>query len=259
MFRLLCTALIGLLAACASGPTYNPTVFPYEIDEERLAQNPMKRVVISHVNIDRMSRRYLQEHEARVDKMIEQYLEANGIEVIPARTFEQEWRRAVRAYGNVFDPATGEVNRKSFALALIDVRDALAESENIDGIVFTDLLEQETTYSDGLQHVARWHGVTRKPTLQGPGDGVTAGFNWAQPLAVASLWVSIYDMELKRVFTSIGGLDTTQAIDTRSSSGRYVRRRSILESDGFIEEGIALAFHPFVEMKNYPGPPATGG
>ncbi len=257
MIRLLCTALLGLLAACSSAPTVNLTAFPYEIDEERLAQNPIKRVVISHVNIDRLSRRYLQEHEARIDKMVEKYLEANGIEVIPARTFEQEWRRAVRAYGNVFDPATGEVNRKSFALALIDVRDALAEKENIDGIVFTDLIEQESQFSPGLQHFARWHGVTRKPTLQGPGDGVSADFNWAQPLSVASLWVSIYDMELKRVFTSIGGLDTTQAIDTRSSSGRYVRRRSILESTGFIEEGIQLAFHPFIPMDKYPGPPPT--
>lgn len=253
MFRLLCSALLGLLAACSSAPTYNPTVFPYEIDEERLAQQPIKRVVISHVNIDRLSRRYLQEHEARIDKMVERYLEDNGIEVLSSRTFEQEWRTAVRAYGNVFDPATGEVNRKTFALALIDVRDALAENEDIDAIVFTDLLERETTFGSGLQHVARWDGVSRKPTLQGPGDGVSAGFNWAQPLAVASLWVSVYDMELKRVFTSIGGLDTTQAIDTRSSSGRYVRRRSILESEGFIEEGIQLAFHPLIPMDNYPG------
>ncbi len=253
MLRLLCSASLGLLAACSSAPTYNPTVFPYEIKEEQLAQQPIKRVVIAHVNIDRLSRRYLQEHEARVDKMVESYLEDNGIQVISSRGFEQEWRTAVRAYGNVFDPATGEVNRKTFALALVDVRDALAESEDIDGIVFTDLLERETTFSAGLQHTARWDGVSRKPTLQGPGDGVSAGFNWAQPLAVASLWVSIYDMELKRVFTSIGGLDTTQAIDTRSSSGRYVRRRSILESDGFIEEGIQLAFHPFIPMNNYPG------
>ncbi len=253
MFRLLCSALLALLAACSSAPTYNPTVFPYEIDRERLAQNPIRRVVIAHVNIDRMSRRYLQEHEARLDKMVERYLEANGIEVVSSREFEQEWRTAVRAYGNVFDPATGEVNRKSFALALVAVRDALVESGTVDGIVFTDLLERETTFSSGLQHMARWDGVSRKPTLQGPGDGVTAGFNWAQPLAVASLWVSVYDLELKRVFTSVGGIDTTQAVDTRSSSGRYVRRRSILESDNFIEEGIALAFHPFVPMKDYPG------
>jgi len=62
-------------------------------------------------------------------------------------------------------------------------------------------------------------------------------------------------MELKRLFVSIGGLDTTEAIDTRSSSGRFVRRRSILENEANLREGIAIAFHPFIVDKNYPGNP----
>jgi len=67
-------------------------------------------------------------------------------------------------------------------------------------------------------------------------------------------------LTLRRLFTSIGGLDSTEAIDTRSSGGDYVRRRNILENDNNIEEGIELAFHPFIEMKGYPGPerPAAG-
>ena len=121
--------------------------------------------------------------------------------------------------------------------------------------IFTDIIEQQVAFSAGLNHIARWHGVARKPTLQGPGDGVSADFDWSRPLDAASLWVSVYDMDLQRVFTSIGGMDTTQAIDTRSSSGRYVRRRSMLESEGYIREGIELAFHPFVEMEKYPGNP----
>ena len=118
--------------------------------------------------------------------------------------------------------------------------------------MFTDLLEQEATFA-GMQHIARWHGVSRKPTLQGPGDGVSADFNWNAPVKVASLWVSVYNMDLQRVFTSIGGLDTTQAINTRSSSGAFVRRRSMLENESHIREGIELAFHPFIVMEAWPG------
>jgi hypothetical protein len=72
-------------------------------------------------------------------------------------------------------------------------------------------------------------------------------------VAAASLQVSIYDMDLKRVFLSYGGLDVTEAIDTRSSSGRYVRRREVLANDGYIREGIELAFYPFVPSENWPG------
>jgi hypothetical protein len=103
--------------------------------------------------------------------------------------------------------------------------------------------------------VARWHGVTRKPTLQGPGSGVSTEFDWNQGAAVASLQISISDMELKRIFASVGGLDGTDAIDSRSSGGRFVRRRNILESDAFVNEGIALALHPVVEMDDWPGNP----
>jgi hypothetical protein len=73
--------------------------------------------------------------------------------------------------------------------------------------------------------------------------------------AMASLQVSIYDAELKRLFVSRGGMDATDAIDTRSSEGRYVRRRSILENKDHVMEGIQLAFHPFIEYEDWPGNP----
>lgn len=254
--RLAALGLLVLIAACSSTANYNPTVFPYEIESERLQQQPVRRVVIANVNLGGPSRLYLQELEPRIDKMVEQYLEANGIAVLPQRKFEQQWKTAVRAYGNPYDPTSGKVNEKAFVQALMSVRDALRQSDDIDAIVFTDLLEQEVAFSGGLKHLARWHGVSRKPTLQGPGDGVSADFDWNRSANAASLRVTIYDMELRRLFISLGGLDTTEAIDTRSSSGRFVRRRSILENEAHLEEGIALAFHPFIAMKGYPGAPS---
>jgi len=253
--RLFCLLLPLLLTACGSTATYNPTVFPYEIDQESLNNKSIKRVVIASINLGGQTRRYLQEHEVRIDKMVEAYLEENGISVIPQREFEQRWKTAVRVYGNPIDPTSGKVNQKTFVQILVSVRDGLMESNPVDAIVFTDIVEQEVAFSGGLKHLARWHGVTRKPTLQGPGDGVSADFDWNKPAKAASLWVSIYDMELQRLFTSIGGLDTTEAIDTRSTRGDFVRRRSILENDSHLREGIELAFHPFIQMEDYPGTP----
>lgn len=249
------TGLVALLFACSSTPTYNASVFPYEIDKQRLAEDKMTTLVIAHVNLGAPSRNYLEKEAPRVDAMVSSYLKQNGYKVVPQREFEQHWNEAVRAYGDPVDPTTGKVNMKSFAQIMTSVRDEMQETTDLDGFVFTDLVEVQTAFSAGLQHVARWHGVSRKPSLQGPGDGVTTDFDWAMLVAAASLQVSIYDMDLKRVFLSYGGLDVTEAIDTRSSTGRYVRRRETLGNPDNIQEGIELAFYPFVPYENWPGKP----
>jgi hypothetical protein len=60
-------------------------------------------------------------------------------------------------------------------------------------------------------------------------------------------------MELKQVFLSRGGIEATDAIDSRSSTGKYVRRRTILENETNILEGIRLAFYPFIQIEDWPG------
>ncbi|HAN26905.1 MAG TPA: hypothetical protein DCP75_04145 [Haliea salexigens] len=247
--------LLVLGVAACSGTTYNPTVFPYEVDQERLDQSTVKTVVIAHVNLGPPSRSYLEKEAPRIDGMVATYLKKNGYKVLPQRDFTQHWNTAVRAFGDPVDPTTGRMNMNTFVQIMQSVRDQLRENTDVDAVIFTDLLESEVPFSSGLNRVARWHGVTRKPSLQGPGSGVSTDFDWNQGAAVASLQISIYDMELKRLFASVGGLDVTDAIDARSSGGRFVRRRNILESDAFVNEGIALALHPFVEMEDWPGNP----
>jgi hypothetical protein len=244
-----------LIASCASGPTYNPTVFPFEIDREALATKPVRTVVIPHVNLGTPSRNYLDEAEPRVDALLTRYLRANGVEVLPQREFRQHWNTAVRAFGDPVDPTTGRVNMKTFSEIMQSVRDQYAEGGELDAFLFTDLVELEAAFNGGLKHFARWDGVQRRPSLQGPGSGVSTDFDWNAPASVVSLQVTLFDVELQRVFISRGGLDASDAIDTRSSSGRWVRRRQVLENDLHLIEGIALAVHPFVPMEKYPGNP----
>lgn len=248
-------AVVLLLTACASGPTYNPTVFPFEMNEERLAENPVTTVVVAHVNLGAPSRNYLEEAAPRVDAKLTSYLKDNGITVLPQREFRQHWNTAVRAFGNPVDPTTNRVNMKAFSQIMQSVRDRYAEEGELDAFVFTDLVELDVPFNGGLKHIGRWDGVSRQPSLQGPGNSVPATFDWGMAVSVASVQVTIFDMELQRVFISRGGIDATDAVDTRSSTGRYIRRRSILENESHIEEGVALALHPLVPMEKYPGNP----
>jgi len=244
-----------LLLACAGTPTYNPTTFPFEINEEILAANPVKTVVITHVNLGGISRNYLEKEAPRIDTDVTAYLRENGFKVLSQREFKQHWNTAVRAFGDPVDPTSGRVNMKTFAQIMQSVRDQMIKTSDLDAFIFTDLVELEVSFSGGLKHLARWDGVSRKPSLQGPGSGVSADFDWNMQAAVASIQISIYDINLQRLFAGRGGMDATEAIDTRSSKGRYVRRRSILENEDNVMEGIRLAFHPFIEMEDWPGNP----
>lgn len=254
-FRAFTAACVLMLTACAGGPTHNPTVFPFEIEREALAETPIRTVVVTHVNLGTPSRNYLDEITPVIDGRVSTYLEKNGYEVIPQRVFRQHWNTAVRAYGDPVDPTTGRVNMKTFSQLMQSVRDRMQEETDLDAFVFTDLIELEAAFNGGLKHLARWDGVTRRPSLQGPGSGVSGDFDWNMPASVVSLQVTMFDMDLKRLFVSRGGIDATDAIDTRSSSGRYVRRREILENSSHIQEGIRLAFHPLIEMEDWPGNP----
>jgi hypothetical protein len=245
--------LSTLLVACSGTPTQNPTTFAYQLDQAKLDAHPIKTVVIAHVNLGTQSRHYLEKEAPRIDAKVASYLKDNGIKVLPQRDFEQHWNTAVRAFGNPVDPTSGKLNRKTFAQIMFQIRDEMAKTTKLDAFIFTDLVELEVSFSGGLKHVARWDGVSRTPSMQGPGDSVSADFDWNMLAAVASLQVSIYNMDLEPVFSSRGGLDATDAIDSRSSTGRYIRRNNILENDTNVEEGIRLAFHPFITMDDWPG------
>lgn len=252
---LLSALFVAVLTACAGTPTYNPTVYEFQIDEEALAKKPVRTVVIPHINLGAPSRNYLDDEAPRIDARLASYLKDNGYIVLPQRDFKQHWSTAVRAYGDPVDPTTGRVNMKTFAQIMQSVRDRFKETSDLDAFVFTDLLELDVPFSGGLKHIARWHGVARRPSMQGPGSSVSAGFDWSMPAAVASLQVSIFDTELKRVFISVGGMDATDAIDARSSEGRYTRRRNMLENKTFVDEGISIALHPFIVSEDWPGNP----
>lgn len=244
-----------LISACATTAQYNPTTYKYELNDKLLEQANIKTVIIPHVNLGPPSRKYLENVAPRIDAHVASYLKDNGFKVLPQRLFKKHYSNGIRAFGNPVDRTTGRVNKKTFSRIMHSVRNQLRKESNLDAFVFTDLIEREISFSGGMKHLARWDGVTRKPSLQGPGSGVTGAFDWAMLASAASLQITVYNMELQPLFLNQGGLDATDAIDTRSSSGRFVRRKNILENQNHILEGVKLAFHPLIIMDNWPGNP----
>jgi hypothetical protein len=245
------------LSACGSatvGGGYNATTPTNVFEPALFDQLDNKKVVIASVNLGGPSRNYLTKREAFVDARVQEYLEDAGYEVRPQREFAQRWNNAILIYGDPIDPTTGRVNQKSFIQIVQAVRDQLREQTDIGSIVFTDIIEKDVYYEQGLNRVTRFDGVTRKPAVQGAGSGVTAEFDWSRPVAAATLRVTWFNMNLERLFSGEGGMDVTDAVDTRSGTA-FVRRRDVLENENHIDEGIAIALHPVIPMRNWPGNP----
>ena len=249
--------LLTMLNACGSatvGGGYNATT-PSNVFESAVFEKLDSRVVvIASVNLGVPSRNYLATREPFIDARVTEYLESAGYDVRPQREFSQRWNNAVLIYGDPIDPTTGRVNQKSFIQIVQAVRDQLRQQTDIGSIVFTDIIEKDVYYEQGLNRVTRFDGVTRKPAIQGAGSGVTADFDWSRAVSAATLRVAWFNMDLERMFSGEGGMEVTDAVDTRSGTA-FVRRRDVLENENQVDEGIAIAFHPVIPMKNWPGNP----
>jgi hypothetical protein len=243
-----------ILAACSSA-SYNPTVFDYYLSDEVKA-HPIKKVILASVNISgEPTRSSLRDSDDKVDAMVVDYLNANGIELVSQHHFNNAWQQALLAYGNFYDPTTGKVDKMGWQRVMAATMQALKENKEIDAVLFTDLIEHEIQHSASMKHYARWYGVTREPATQGPTSSVPVDFNWTQVIKGASLVVTLYSTEGAPLFTSRGGIDPLYGIDSRKSQKGFVRRSKVLSNSRHIEEGIQLAFHPLIPMDRYPAPP----
>lgn len=246
---------IGILTAC-SGHTYNPTTSKYQIREDLLKAHPLKKLVIATANLSGEPTRYhLQKGAVHVDAMVSRYLQQHGYKIAPSYEFENAWKQAIRTYGDMYDPTTGKVDVRTWQAVMVSTMKMLKETTDIDAIVFADVVESNSSHSTGMDHLAQWDGVSRKPKLASAGaDGVPYDFNWSQNVRVASLVVTIYSTDMQGLFTGRGGLDVLDEINTKDKP-RFELRKHILDNDDNIEEGIEIAFHPFIKMKDYPGNP----
>lgn len=251
--------LIGLIliASCTTTSSYNETTFAYEYNVELVQEKPIRNVVLAPMSLGAPVRSYLEGPERKTRAMVKDYLQSNGYNVLPNYQFENARKQAARTYGDFYDPSTGKIDTTAWRATMVLIGEKLRTETEADAIIFADLIEHDVQHTPSLTHHARWYGVTRKPHLIGAGAGVPVDFNWSQPIKAASLMVTIYNVDLSRVFTSRGGIDTLEGVDTKRSNPSFKRLKKLLKYDGHIEQGIELAFHPFVKMDDYPGKPET--
>jgi hypothetical protein len=250
--RLFWLVLSALLIACST-VSYNATVFNYHHEQDAIAQQNPKTLLLASVNVSgEPTLSMLRNVTAKIDVEVVDRLKGAGYKMAPAHLFDNAWDQAIYTYGDFYDPTSGKVDRRNWQAVMARTLTSLKQSGLVDAVIFTDLIAHDAQHSPGMNHYARWYGVTRKPATQGAGSGVPLDFNWSKTIKAASLIVTIYDLDGRPLFASRGGIDTLSAIDMRKPHLGFVRRDKMLKNAGFIEEGVQLALHPFIPMSRYP-------
>lgn len=245
--------LIGALLCACQTTSFNDTSYPFIINSEKMAEQPVDKVIIAHVNYGSPSKHYLNEYENKIDKEVIAQLEAGGYQVESNTLFQKAWRDAIRKYGEPFSPVTSQINPRAFQRVIYTAINTLKEQTDIKAVVFTDLIERQVSFGHHINRNTKWDGVSRKPKIKGAGTGISQGFDWSQTVPAASLSVTVYHVDGQRLFQSIGGLEVTRKLDpNKGGNGRFVRRDKLFTSQANVRQGVNFALHPFVKMKDYP-------
>ncbi|MGK0440944.1 MAG: hypothetical protein ACJA0N_000739 [Pseudohongiellaceae bacterium] len=253
--RIILTSLVILLTACSSNtPSENNTqAFPYRYNHDAASQKPIKKIILATQSFGRPPLAYLKNADRRVKRYVKEYLEGHGYQILPGYHFDNAWKQAVRSYGKYYDPSTGSIDNLTWQRIMLSTGQALKKQTDADAIIFADVIEHDVQHNGGMQHSARFNGVSRKPYLKGATTSVPLGFDWNQDVKAGSVLVNIYNIDLQRILTNYGGMSTTQALESKNGDAVWVRRKNVLMSENSIEEGIEIAFHPFIKMDDYPG------
>jgi len=250
---LLVTALL-LVTGCSSGgggigdggSGAAATRIKSEYDPRLADKAQFGRLVIAHINLGKPSRAYLAEHEERIDALVADRLRTAGYQLQPGTEFEQAWREGVRKWGEPYNPTTGKLNVQALQYVLAEAVTWLAANTQVQGVVFTNLEEQQVYFNPSGNHMAYFMGVGRKPATRG-GEGITGDFNWVQGVDAVSINIKVLDLKLQQLFSGAGGIEVTETLDLKGSTPRWMRSKKILDNEDFIEEGINLALEPWIK------------
>lgn len=252
MWRTVFLGLFTLAMMACSFNDYNTTTYAYQFNPA-LASKPIKQIMILPINFDRPSRHYLQRYESAIDESVKAYLIKAGYKILPDKSFESLWKKAQLEFGSIYNPTTGEMTA-GFKPALENTLAMLfRQNPNLDAVLFTDLLETSVQYKNGSKRIAEWHGARRKIKVEGIDDSLTDEFNWSQSVDAISIGIHVFNRDQQLLQHSIGGIQIAQALVMNNKTGRFSRRNDLLVNEDEINEGVALALHPLISMKHYPG------
>ena len=172
---------------------------------------------------------------ARVEVMASRRLTAGGFTVIPAKEMERLWREAAADVGDVFDPITGQVDKRRFDLVEEAVFRELAGRYRADAVLHLSVYGV-----DLFRTGAKVQFCGREDAVYWPG-GLGLGIMEETTLVrAACLGVTLYDMDEHVLYTIQAGIEPfeTYAHQTRAVRPTADRLQDEFRLQGAVDDAV---------------------
>ena len=224
--RVLISAAL-LLTAAANAETLGN----HELPEDKAAHNARVALIRdSHpiIALQPLTLPTIDEAEAvkaEFHGLLQQELEANGFQVVPAEVFAEQWQARLEAVGGIYDAITGVRDDAKYEAALTDVRAGLAESHGASAFLVADILPRDVTFNGGN---AKFGGVKEKANVKGG----RAMFGTTVPVGIlraAMLEAELFDASGESLYANMAGIQLLSKMGREGTVG--------LDPDEFLRTG----------------------
>jgi hypothetical protein len=213
--------------------------------------NEIKSVIISPLDMirERPNNMSVQQID-KIDSMIAQYLEQNGIHVFSDSSLVSAWENETKKIGGFFDQTTGELIGSKINTCLTKSVTQVRQKIPVDGTVLTQFIARSAQLAGDRVY---WDGCSRK--LFDPNKNFISEGSFSGKIDALSLQVMIFDRDNQLVFQNIGGIEFPYILSDPDDTKEFVWKDSLTFNPVDAFESICLVFHPFIKWAKYPKSP----
>lgn len=167
---------------------------------------------------------------------IEELLNANGVDVVPASEYRRIWDRLTAEARGFFDPYTGRLDESKYDAGVRQLMKEMRENFAPDAFIYPELWPVDAPLAYGA---ARWDGASQ------PIYPVPQGFEFVRALTLA---VVVEDAAGNELYVNGHGLVVLERFDLESGGMVLIPRDEIFKEEGFIDEALTAVFSPLIEV-----------
>jgi len=220
-----------LLAGCATSIQHD-----YELSPGKTFSKNQSRALLLPINEIEAVPEGLEVGEEIVFEQLKSYLESKGLSIETTNTYDYRLaaNSATESVHNErlsakSNSISGEIEYSSIVPGLLANLDS-----NADLLILTNMVIRTGESTGG--RTTHWDGVKRR-------IAVPARMRMTGTESVASIFVSVYQRDGKRVFSGYGGLDLLFAPNMREEKYELISDR--LQNVEHIREGVCVALYPY--------------
>ena len=181
------------------------------------------------------------EVRTKVRELLLPRLKAAGFDVVPLNDYQAKLESMYREVGGVYDPMTGEADKRKFAAVTEHARSDEIDANHLDGLAYVRVLMVGAAFA---RWEAEWDGV-KEPAAGKYGFAARFGApDVTGKLPAYSLQLILLDQTQGVVFNWAGGIQLYAYTGGKMGSYRFIARQDALKDDVRLARAADVATLP---------------